>query len=166
MAPAPQEIRRGTFTCEIGSQAPKVYIRAVMFREADEILLVSDKIDGGKWTLPGGWADVGQTPFGVAAKGTREEARLLVEPRRLLALFGRIRIYHTSRTCTRRSPTVRSGELIRDTTETSVWTGYLSHSYKSSNPEALSILVCGVRRILCLRSEPDSLPGFGRMPEA
>ena len=62
MVPAPQEIRRGTFTCEIGSQAPKVYIRAVMFRGTDEILLVSDKIDGGKWTLPGGWADVGQTP--------------------------------------------------------------------------------------------------------
>ena len=46
------------------------------------------------------------------------------------------------------------------------WTGYLSHGYKSSNPEALSTPVCCVCRILRLRSEPDSLPGFGRMPEA
>jgi len=141
-----------------------------MFRGADEILLVSDKIDGGKWTLPGGWADVGQTPFGVAAKGTREETRLLVESRRLLAMFDKREdplppqlsyVYKAFTHCE-----IKAGELIQDTTETSVWTGYLSHSYKSSNPEALSILVCGVRRILCLRSEPDSLPGFGRMPEA
>ena len=48
-------------------------IRAVMFRGADEILLVSDKIDGGKWTLPGGWADVGQTPLELRLKAQRRD---------------------------------------------------------------------------------------------
>jgi len=50
-----------------------VDIRAVMFRGADEILLVSDKIDGGKWTLPGGWADVGQTPLELRLKEQRRD---------------------------------------------------------------------------------------------
>jgi ADP-ribose pyrophosphatase YjhB (NUDIX family) len=56
------------FACEEGYQTPKVDIRAVVTREHSEILLVREKIDNGRWTLPGGWADVGYTPFEVAAK--------------------------------------------------------------------------------------------------
>lgn len=37
---------------------PKVDIRAVVFNEKDEILLVREKMDG-CWSLPGGWSDVG-----------------------------------------------------------------------------------------------------------
>lgn len=75
------------FASENGYQTPKVDIRAVLFREADQILLVKEKIDRGRWTLPGGWADVGYSPFEVAAKEVSEEAGLLVRPVRLLALF-------------------------------------------------------------------------------
>src|SRR5215467_5727475 len=109
-------------------------------------------------------------PVWSAAKGAREETRLLAEPRRLLAVFDKREDPHSPQLSYMYKAfthcEIRAGELIQDTTETSVWTGYLSHSYKSSNPETLSTLVCGVRRILCLRSEPDSLPGFGRMAEA
>jgi len=75
------------FASETGYQTPKVDVRAVMFREGNQILLVREKVDQGKWTLPGGWADVGYTPFEVAVKETQEETGLIVKAVRLLALF-------------------------------------------------------------------------------
>ncbi|WP_400194316.1 NUDIX hydrolase N-terminal domain-containing protein [Hymenobacter sp. B81] len=75
------------FAGETGYPTPKVDIRAVLFRGADEILLVREKVDGGRWSLPGGWADVGYTPFEVAVKEVREETGLEAEAVRLLALF-------------------------------------------------------------------------------
>jgi ADP-ribose pyrophosphatase YjhB (NUDIX family) len=59
----------------------------VLFREGPEILLIREKVDNGRWTLPGGWADIGHTPFEVAAKEAYEETGLIVKPMRLLALF-------------------------------------------------------------------------------
>jgi HAD superfamily hydrolase (TIGR01549 family) len=75
------------FANEVGYPTPKVDIRAVLFRGTDELLLVQEKIDGGRWSLPGGWADVGLTPFEVAVKEVHEETGLEVEAVRLLALF-------------------------------------------------------------------------------
>ncbi|MFT4031302.1 MAG: NUDIX hydrolase [Siphonobacter sp.] len=66
---------------------PKVDIRAVVFRGEDEILMVQEKADALRWTIPGGWADVGYTPFEIAVKETQEETGLLVKPIRLLAVF-------------------------------------------------------------------------------
>jgi ADP-ribose pyrophosphatase YjhB (NUDIX family) len=112
-----------TFTCENGYQTPKVDVRAVIFRGADEILMVSEKIDGGKWTLPGGWADVGQTPFEAAAKEAKEETGLLVEPRRLLALLDKRKHPHPPHPWYSYKAfiqcEIKGGELIQDTTETS-----------------------------------------------
>ncbi|HZU25737.1 MAG TPA: NUDIX hydrolase N-terminal domain-containing protein [Bryobacteraceae bacterium] len=111
------------FASEDGYQTPKVDVRAVIFRGAAEILLVSEKIDGGRWTLPGGWADVGLTPFEVAAKEVKEETGLLVEPLRLLALFDKRRhphppqpwyVYKAFIHCE-----IRGGSLVEDTPETS-----------------------------------------------
>jgi ADP-ribose pyrophosphatase YjhB (NUDIX family) len=65
---------------------PKVDVRAVVFNEKDEILLVREKMDG-RWALPGGWADVGFTPKEVAVKETREESGLEVRAVRLLAIM-------------------------------------------------------------------------------
>ncbi|MBC8083841.1 MAG: NUDIX hydrolase N-terminal domain-containing protein [Hymenobacter sp.] len=75
------------FAAETGYQTPKVDVRVVLFRGADEILLVQEKTDANRWTLPGGWADVGYTPFEVAEKEAHEETGLRVRARRLLALF-------------------------------------------------------------------------------
>lgn len=82
------------FASEGGYQTPKLDIRAVVFRGSDEILMVQEKIDQNRWTLPGGWADVGCTPFEVAAKETEEETGLIVEPVRLLALFDKRKHEH------------------------------------------------------------------------
>lgn len=61
-----------------GYQTPKVDIRAVIFNESGEILMVKEKVDG-CWSLPGGWADVGYTPSEVAVKEVREETGLEVK---------------------------------------------------------------------------------------
>lgn len=65
---------------------PKVDIRAVVFNEKDEILLVREKADG-CWSLPGGWGDVGYSPKEVAVKEVKEESGLDVRPIRLLAVM-------------------------------------------------------------------------------
>lgn len=69
-----------------GYRTPKVDVRAVVFNEKEEILMVKEEIDG-KWSLPGGWADVGFTPAEIAVKETFEEAGMAVEAVKLLAIF-------------------------------------------------------------------------------
>ena len=73
------------FTSEKGYQTPKVDVRGVVFR-GNKILMVREVIDD-CWSVPGGWADVGLTPFEVARKEVFEEAGLEVSPVRLLAVF-------------------------------------------------------------------------------
>jgi ADP-ribose pyrophosphatase YjhB (NUDIX family) len=110
------------FASEDGYQTPKVDIRAVIVREGPEILLVREKLDHGRWTLPGGWADVGYTPYEVAAKEAYEETGLIVQPSRLLALFDKRKhphppqpwyIYKAFIQCE-----VVGGSLMQDTQET------------------------------------------------
>jgi ADP-ribose pyrophosphatase YjhB (NUDIX family) len=69
-----------------GYQTPKVDIRAVIFNESGEMLMVKEKVDG-RWALPGGWADVGYSPAEVAVKEVREETGLEVKTVRLLAVM-------------------------------------------------------------------------------
>jgi ADP-ribose pyrophosphatase YjhB (NUDIX family) len=111
------------FASETGYQTPKVDIRAVLFRGTDEILLVKEKVDQGRWTLPGGWADVGHTPFEVAVKETYEETGLVVRAVRLLALLDKRAhshppqpwyVYKVFIRCE-----VEGGELAQETSETS-----------------------------------------------
>lgn len=82
------------FASEEGYQTPKVDIRSVIFRGEHDVLLVRETIDHGRWTLPGGWADVGYTPFEVAAKEAQEETGLIVESIRLLALLDKRKHSH------------------------------------------------------------------------
>jgi ADP-ribose pyrophosphatase YjhB (NUDIX family) len=110
------------FASETGYQTPKVDIRAVLFRGTDQILLVREKVDRGRWTLPGGWADVGYTPFEVAVKEAQEETGLIVRPVRLLALLDKRKhthplqpwyVYKAFILCE-----VEGGELEQETIET------------------------------------------------
>ena len=77
---------------EEGYLTPKTDIRAVVFRE-NKILMVKEKIDD-KWSLPGGWADVGFSPFEIAEKEVYEEAGIQVRPLRLLAIFDKNKHAH------------------------------------------------------------------------
>ncbi len=65
---------------------PKVDVRAVIFNEKNEILLVKERVDG-YWALPGGWSDVGYTPTEVVVKEVKEETGLDVRVVRLLAVL-------------------------------------------------------------------------------
>ena len=65
---------------------PKVDIRALVLNNDNQILLARERSDG-RWSLPGGWADIGLTAREVAAKEVFEETGLTVSPTRLLAVF-------------------------------------------------------------------------------
>jgi ADP-ribose pyrophosphatase YjhB (NUDIX family) len=74
------------FKIETDYVTPKVDVRAVIFNEQSEILLVKEKADS-KWSLPGGWADIGYSPTEVAIKEVLEETGLKALPIRLLAVL-------------------------------------------------------------------------------
>src|ERR671916_1046062 len=76
---------RDLLVLETGPATPKVDVRAVVF-EDDRILLVKEPGEGG-WSLPGGWADVGESASEVAARETLEESGFSVRPVRLLAAY-------------------------------------------------------------------------------
>ena len=69
-----------------GYRTPKVDVRAVIFNDRDEILMVKERVDS-RWSLPGGWCDVGYTPTETAEKEAEEEAGIKVKVSRLLAVF-------------------------------------------------------------------------------
>lgn len=69
-----------------GYQTPKVDVRAVVFNDQNEILMVKERVDD-RWSLPGGWADVGYTPSEVAVKEVKEETGIDVKTIRLLAVM-------------------------------------------------------------------------------
>ncbi len=68
-----------------GYQTPKVDVRAVCIRD-NKLLLVKEKTDG-RWSLPGGWCDVGYSPSQMAVKEVYEEGGFEVEVKKLLALY-------------------------------------------------------------------------------
>jgi ADP-ribose pyrophosphatase YjhB (NUDIX family) len=78
------DIITGFFASEKGYQTPKVDIRAAVFRD-DKILMVKEKIDG-RWSLPGGWADVNTSASESAIRECNEEAGAVVKPRRIIAV--------------------------------------------------------------------------------
>lgn len=75
------------FPSETGYMTPKVDIRAIVFRDSGELLMVQETMDNNRWSVPGGWADIGYTPFEVAEKEVQEETGLQVKAVRLLAVF-------------------------------------------------------------------------------
>jgi ADP-ribose pyrophosphatase YjhB (NUDIX family) len=82
----------GLFERETGYATPKVDVRAAVFRDG-ALLLVREKSDGG-WTLPGGWADTGQTPAENVAREVFEESGYRVRAAKLLAVYDRSRHGH------------------------------------------------------------------------
>jgi ADP-ribose pyrophosphatase YjhB (NUDIX family) len=77
------------FALEKGYPTPKVDVRTAVFRDG-RVLLVKEWLDGG-WTLPGGWADEGDSPREAAERECREESGYEVAVRRLIALRDRSR---------------------------------------------------------------------------
>ena len=98
-AEASVDVVRGLMTTGEGYATPKVDVRAAVFREG-QLLYVREREDG-CWTLPGGWADVGQSASESAVREVLEESGYQVRATKLLAVYERDRhphppiIYHS-----------------------------------------------------------------------
>ncbi|NWG00525.1 MAG: NUDIX hydrolase N-terminal domain-containing protein [Thermoanaerobaculaceae bacterium] len=73
------------FVAHPGYATPKVDVRAAVVRDG-RILLVQERTDQ-RWAMPGGWADVGETPSQMVVRETWEESGFEVVPRRLVGVF-------------------------------------------------------------------------------
>jgi len=83
----------GLFAGEEGYATPKVDVRGVVFRD-DGLLFVKELSDGGRWTLPGGWADVNDSPAEAVVREIREESGFETRAVKLLAVYDRSRHPH------------------------------------------------------------------------
>ncbi len=80
------------FASGLGYPTPKIDVRAIVFR-GDELLLVRERRSG-RFTFPGGWADVGDTPGTAAERETLEESGYRVRATKLIALLDKSRHGH------------------------------------------------------------------------
>jgi ADP-ribose pyrophosphatase YjhB (NUDIX family) len=81
----PREKIETSFESMDGYPTPKVDVRGVVINNG-QVLLIKEKTDG-KWALPGGWCDIGLSPKENVEKEVREEAGIVVEATRLLAVW-------------------------------------------------------------------------------
>jgi ADP-ribose pyrophosphatase YjhB (NUDIX family) len=81
------------FSQQTGYATPKLGVRGAVFK-GDKVLLVREREDDHRWTLPGGWADVNESPAEAVAREVREEAGLDVRPYKLAAVWDRARHAH------------------------------------------------------------------------
>ena len=76
---------QGLWLGDEGYATPKVDVRGAVF-DQDKVLLVRERSDG-KWTLPGGWVDIGDAPSFAVEREIREESGYLAKAVKLAALF-------------------------------------------------------------------------------
>jgi ADP-ribose pyrophosphatase YjhB (NUDIX family) len=76
-----------TWFIEDGYATPKLDVRGAIFRD-DAVLLVRERVDG-KWTLPGGWADVNDTPSFAVEKEIEQESGFTARARKIAAVYDR-----------------------------------------------------------------------------
>ena len=78
------------FANESGYQTPKIDVRAAIFNDESDILMVREKVDN-KWSLPGGWADIELSLYENIIKESFEEAGAEIKPKRIIAVLDRNR---------------------------------------------------------------------------
>ena len=77
---------------EQGYATPKMDVRGAVFH-ANRLLFVRETSDG-LWTLPGGWADVGESPAEAVVREIREESGFETQVCKLVALYDRTKHAH------------------------------------------------------------------------
>ncbi len=73
------------FQAQKGYATPKVDVRGAVFRD-NKLLLVRERQDNG-WTMPGGWADVGDVPSQAAEREVWEEAGFHVKASKVIGVY-------------------------------------------------------------------------------
>ena len=88
---AADAVRQAWFV-EDGYATPKMDVRGAIFRK-DTVLLVRERMDD-KWTLPGGWADVNDTPSGAVLKEIEQESGFTARITKVAAIYDRNKHNH------------------------------------------------------------------------
>jgi ADP-ribose pyrophosphatase YjhB (NUDIX family) len=83
---------RDFFEREQGYATPKVDVRGAVFHEG-RLLFVKEPEDG-LWSLPGGWAEVGESPSEAVVREVFEEAGYATRAAKLLAVYDRNKHAH------------------------------------------------------------------------
>jgi ADP-ribose pyrophosphatase YjhB (NUDIX family) len=79
------EVIQKVFLDQRGYATPKVDVRGGVFKD-DRLLMVREKIDG-RWSMPGGWADVNEPPAAMVEREVWEESGYLVKARKLVGVY-------------------------------------------------------------------------------
>lgn len=87
MSNAPVGELMAAWHADDGYVTPRVDVRGAVFQD-DKILLVRERSDG-KWTLPGGWADVNETPSQAVEKEIEQESGYTAKAVKLAAVYDR-----------------------------------------------------------------------------
>jgi ADP-ribose pyrophosphatase YjhB (NUDIX family) len=74
-----------SFSAQPGYATVKVDVRGAVIRDG-RILLVQERRDQ-RWCMPGGWADIGDTPSDMVAREVREESGFEVRPSRVVGIY-------------------------------------------------------------------------------
>ncbi|MGH7082819.1 MAG: NUDIX hydrolase [Acetobacteraceae bacterium] len=82
------------FDADSGYATPKIDVRGAVFDDRGRLLMVRERSDADRWTLPGGWAEVNLTPAENVIKEVREESGFLVRVQKLAAAWDRTRQGH------------------------------------------------------------------------
>jgi ADP-ribose pyrophosphatase YjhB (NUDIX family) len=85
------------FHSQVGYATPRVDVRGAVF-DQNRLLMVRERMDNG-WTMPGGWADVGDVPSQAAEREVYEEAGFKVRARKVIGVYdanrtGPLEIFH------------------------------------------------------------------------
>lgn len=71
-----------------GYATPKIDVRGVVFDEHERVLLMREKADG-RWSLPGGWADPGDSPSAAVIREVLEETGYHTSAVKLISCWDR-----------------------------------------------------------------------------
>ena len=71
-----------------GYATPKVDVRGAIFDDAERVLLMRERTDG-RWSLPGGWADPGDSPSSAVTREILEETGYHSSAVKLIACWDR-----------------------------------------------------------------------------
>jgi ADP-ribose pyrophosphatase YjhB (NUDIX family) len=79
-----------SFSMQAGYITPKVDVRGAVVQDGN-ILLIQESADG-MWAMPGGWADLGNSPASVAEREVWEESGFRVKAEKVVAVIDANRI--------------------------------------------------------------------------
>src|SRR5512134_4030622 len=79
-----------SFSMQAGYITPKIDVRGAVIRDG-KILLIQERADG-MWAMPGGWADLGDSPAAMVEREVWEESGFRVKAEKVVAVIDANRV--------------------------------------------------------------------------